>query len=312
MKALWVEQYRPSKISDVILPKTLTTAMNGIVKTGDIPNMIFYGGPGVGKTTVAKALIEELDGSCMMINGSDDSGIDALRTKVRNFASTASLTGGQKVVIYDEADALTAATQAALRGFLEEFADSCRFIFTCNHYNKLIEPLRDRCVSYDFSAAVSDKEMEKMQARMFQRLTVILDGEGVEYDPAVLVAMTKHYAPRWRKLIGDLNQYSKSGKIDTGVLAILSKDEFAELVGYMREKNFKAVQNWVVEHGDQDAATLIEKFYDRMRDVVKPQSIVPLIYILNNWQYRASIVANPEINSVDHLAQIMSGVEFKE
>ena len=274
--------------------------------------MIFYGGPGVGKTTVAKALIEELNGSCMMINGSDDSGIDALRTRVRNFASTASLTGGQKVVIYDEADALTAATQAALRGFIEEFADSCRFIFTCNHYNKLIEPLRDRCVSYDFSAAISDKEMEKMQARMFQRLTVILDGEGVEYDPAVLVAMVKHYAPRWRKLIGDLNQYSKSGKIDTGVLSILSKDDFAELVGYMRDKNFKAVQNWVVEHGDQDAATLIEKFYSKMRDVVKPQSIVPLIYILNNWQYRASIVANPEINSVDHLAQIMSGVEFKE
>ena len=188
---LWTEKYRPSRISDVVLPKALTTAMNDVVKTGDIPNMIFYGGPGVGKTTVAKALIEELNGSCMMINGSDDSGIDSLRTRVRNFASTASLTGGQKVVIYDEADALTAATQAALRGFIEEFADSCRFIFTCNHYNKLIEPLRDRCVSYDFSAAISDKEMEKMQARMFQRLTVILDGEGVEYDPAVLVAMVK-------------------------------------------------------------------------------------------------------------------------
>lgn len=309
MTDLWTEVYRPAKIDDIILPKKIRKSLTNIVSTGEIPNMVFYGGPGVGKTTAALALINELNGSAMMINGSDDSGIESLRTKVREFASTASLSGGQKVVIYDEADALTAATQAALRGFIEEFASSCRFIFTCNNKNKLIEPLQDRLVSFDFTVPYA--EMEVLQAKMFQRLCNILDENGVEYDVKVISAFVKSHDARWRRMLSELQQYAKSGKIDTGILTLVNTETFHILIQHLRNKDFGATQKWVVENGGGNQAHLIRKFYDQMRKVVTPNSIPGLVMILNSWQYKAAFVADQEINAVDHLTEIMKSLEFQ-
>lgn len=302
----WTEVYRPNRVKDVILPKTLRKRMQGVVDSGDIPNMIFYGGPGVGKTTVALALVDELKGSSIMINGSDESGIDALRTKVRDFASTASLDGGQKVVIYDEADALTATTQAALRGFIEEFAGVCRFIFTCNNVNKLIEPLRDRCVMVDFS--IPSKEVETLQAKMYVKLREILEENGVEYDDSVLASYVKSSGARWRKILVDLQIYAKGGKIDTGILSAFGADKFNDLIRYLRDKNFKEVQNWVVQYSSDDRSALIRKLYDEMRSYVKPTSLPGLVLILNNWQN--DVGADAEIAAVAHLVEIMRSVEF--
>ena len=310
MVNLWTEQYRPATVDDAILPKGVRKTLKGVLDTGDIPNMIFHGGPGIGKTTAALALVSELNGSAIVINGSDESGIDALRNKVRNFASTTSLTGGQKVVIYDEADALTAATQAALRGFIEEFASTCRFIFTCNYPQKLIAPLQDRCVSVDFTVPAS--ELEALQAKMFLRLKAILEENNVEYDDKVLAAFVRGYGSRWRKMIGDLNSYAKSGKIDVGVLSSLKSEDFSVLINALREKNFKDMQKWVVDNHDLANTQLVRKFYDQMRAIVKPECIPGLVMILNSWQVNAAVVADPEINTVAHLTEIMRSVEFKD
>ena len=302
----WSEQYRPDRINDIILPKALKKRMKAIVKSGELDNMIFYGGPGAGKTTLALALVNELNGSAMVINGSDESGIESLRTKVREFASTASLTGGQKVVIYDEADALTAATQAALRGFIEEFAGVCRFIFTCNNVNKLIEPLKDRCPPIDFS--VPSKEVESLQAEMFVRLMEILDENGVEYDQKALVAYVKAGGVRWRKMLLNLQAYARNGKIDTGILSAFGADQFKELIGFLRTKNFKGVQNWVVQYSSDDRSALIRKLYEEMRDYLKPTSLPGMVLILNSWQN--DVGADAEIAAVAHLVEVMKSVEF--
>ena len=305
---LFVEKYRPQTIEDCILPEGLKETFQKIVDKGELPNMMFTGSAGVGKTTVAIALCNELDLDYMLINGSEDGNIDTLRGKIKQFASTISLQGGQKVVILDEADYLNPqSTQPALRGFIEEFSSNCRFILTCNFKNRIIDPLHSRCSIYEFNLGNKAEMAQKFMAR----LQFILDSEHIIYDNAVIAELIMKYIPDWRRVINECQRYGMSGHIDTGILVTLSETSIAGLMEDLKTKNFKKMRKWVTDNIDVESAKLFRLIYDNMSDYVEPSSIPQLVLILADYSYKDSFVADHELNVVACMTEIMSSIKFK-
>jgi DNA polymerase III delta prime subunit len=307
---LWVEKYRPQTIQDTILPATIKKTFQTIVDTGEIPNLLLTGTAGIGKTTVAKALCKSLGLDYLVINGSEEGNIDTLRTKIKHFASTVSLQGGYKVVILDEADYLNPqSTQPALRGFIEEFSNNCRFIMTCNFKNRIIDPLHSRCSVIEFN--IAKKDTPKLCMQFLERCCTILTQEGVEYEEAVVAELIMKYLPDWRRVLNELQRYSVSNHIDTGILVSLSEVSISSLMSALKAKDFKKMRQWVTDNIDQEPAALFRKLYDNMYEYVEPQSIPQLVLILADYQYKNSFVADHEINMVACCTEIMAGVSFK-
>ena len=307
---LWTEKYRPKKIDDCILPERLKKPFQEYVNQSNIPNLLLSGGAGVGKTTVAKAMCEEIGCDVMVINGSDEGRlIDIFRTKIKNFASSMSLAGGRKVVIIDEADYCNAeSVQPALRNFIEEFAGNCSFIFTCNYKNKLIEPLHSRCAVIDF--ALKNGEKAQMASAFMKRIQSVLQSENVDYDDKVVAELIKKHFPDFRRVINELQRYSQLGKIDTGILSQISDVTINDIIKYIKEKDFGAIRKWVASN-DIDATAFYRKLYDNLYEVLKPQSIPQAVLILADYQYKGAFVADQEINTVACLTELMVGCEFK-
>ena len=307
---LWVEQYRPKTIDDCILPDSLKSLFSAFIKKGEISNMLFSGTAGIGKTTVAKALCEQMNCDWIMINGSEEGGIDVLRNKIKNFASTVSLSGGKKVVILDEADYLNPqSTQPALRGFVEEFHKNCRFILTCNFKNRIIEPLHSRFSNIEFK--VNPKDKPKLASRLFERAVYILKEQNVSYEDKVLVELiTKHF-PDFRKLINELQRYSVSGAIDAGILVNVSDENLKTLVTHLKNKEFGDMRKWVVNNLDNDPVKIFRKIYDTLYTNLEPSTIPHAVLIIADYQYKSAFVADQEINLVACLTELMSQVKFK-
>ena len=307
---LWCEQYRPKDVESCILPKNLKDTFSEFVQSGQVPNLVLSGGSGVGKTTVAKAMLEELDATYMMINGSEESGIDVLRTKIKNFASTVSLHGGRKYLILDEADYLNPqSTQPALRGFMEEFHKNCGFIFTCNYKNRLIEPLHSRCSVVDF--VIPNSEKPKLASQFFQRIEDILNEQNIEYDKRVIAEVINKHFPDWRRILNELQRYSVSGIIDAGMLVDIAEINIKELMQSMKNKEFTNVRKWVVNNLDNDAVRLLRRIYDNLYDYVEGSSIPHVVVVLGEYQYKAAFVADQEINMLACLTEIMARAKFK-
>ena len=307
---LWVEKYRPQTIKDTILPNSIKKTFEDIVKGGDLHNMLLTGSAGLGKTTVAKALCNELSLDYIIINGSEEGNIDTLRGKIKQFASSVSLQGGYKVVILDEADYLNPqSTQPALRGFIEEFSGNCRFILTCNFKNRIIDPLHSRCTTIEFN--VPKKSMPKLCDQFLSRCQYSLEQENITYDRNVVAELIIKHMPDWRKVINELQRYSTSGTIDTGILVTLSDASISDLMEHLKLKNFKLMRQWVADNIDTEPASLFRKVYDNMNEYVDPQSIPQLVLILADYQYKNSFVADHELNMVACLTEIMAGVKFK-
>jgi DNA polymerase III delta prime subunit len=307
---LWCEKYRPQRISDCILPQRLKDSFQGYVDSGYIPNLLLTGGPGMGKTTVARAMLEELGVDYIMINASMYGNIDTLRTEIQRFASAMSMTGGQKYVLLDEADYLNPnSTQPALRNFMEEYSSACGFILTGNLKNRIIPALQSRTANIDFR--ISKKELPAIAKQFFKRSTEILKNEGIEYDKQVLLELIKKYHPDWRKTINELQRYSVSGTIDVGILSDLTDDSFKTLVTYLSEKNFSEVRKWIGENSDVDSETLYRKLYDHAVAKLSPGDVAQVVVILGEYQYKAAFVANSEINNIACLVEIMGSVNFK-
>ena len=293
---LWVEKYRPQKIDDCVLPEALKKTFKEYIAQGELPSFLFSGTAGVGKTTVAKALCNEIGAEYIMINGSDEGrSIDVLRTTIKSFASTVSLTDAKKVIIVDEADYMNAqSVQPALRSFIEEFSANCRFIFTCNFKNRIIEPLHSRCAVIEFRIDASDKQA--IAAQFFKRATQILKAEQVEFDPKVVAELiTKHF-PDYRRILNELQRYSVSGKIDSGILVNMSEESFRNLVKHLKDKDFTEVRKWVAKQSDADTATLFRELYDSASTHMEMGSIPQLVLILADYQYKAAFVADHELN----------------
>jgi DNA polymerase III delta prime subunit len=306
---LWTEKYRPQRIQDCVLPENIELTLKQIVSGGELHNMLFTGTPGIGKTTVAKALCNELNLDYLLINGSEESGIDTLRTKIKQFASSVSLQGGYKVVILDEADYLNPqSTQPALRGFIEEFSANCRFIFTCNYKNRIIEPLHSRCSVIEFN--IPKKQMPPLLAKFMERVQYILTNEGVSYSNEVISEVLLKHQPDWRRILNQLQQYGTSGSIDNSILVSLDSSTFAELIQHLRVKDFSKMRKWVVNNLDSEPTAIFRKLYDSMEDHVAPRSRPQLVLLLGEYQYKNSFVADHELNLVACLTEIMSGVEF--
>ena len=307
---LWVEQYRPKTVDECILPKTLKTQLQSYVDKQDISNLILSGGPGVGKTTAARAMLDQIGATYMFINGSEESGIDVLRTKIKNFASTVSLDGGRKYLILDEADYLNPqSTQPALRGFIEEFHQNCGFILTCNYKNKLIAPLHSRCGVVDFTIPKSEKA--GLAGQFFKRAISILEENGINYNEKVVAELINKYFPDWRRILNELQRYSVSGEIDAGILVNLSEKSIKDLMGMMKKKEFTNVRKWVVDNIDSDPDAIFRVVYDNLYDFLEPSSIPHVVIILGEYQYKNAFVADAEINMVACLTEIMARGKFK-
>ena len=303
---LWVEKYRPKTIAECILPESLKQTFQKIVDSGELPNMLLTGTAGLGKTTVAKAMCNELNLDWIIINGSEEGNIDTLRGKIKQFASTVSLQGGYKVVILDEADYLNPqSTQPALRGFIEEFSNNCRFILTCNFKNRIIEPLHSRCGVYEFNT--SKKDMVKLAEKFFERAKFILNTEGVEYDEKLIPPIIIKHAPDWRRILNELQRHSVLGFV--GVNDSISTG-YDDLFQHLKEKDFKKMRTWVVNNIDTDAAAIFRAIYDRMYDKLEPSSIPQLVLILADYQYKNAFVADHELNVVACLTEVMANVKF--
>jgi len=304
---LWVEKYRPKNINETILPDHLKTIFSKIVETGDMPNMLFSGTAGTGKTTVARVLCNQLNLDYIVINASEDGNIDTLRGKIKQFASSVSLQGGVKVVILDEADYLNPqSTQPALRGFIEEFANNCRFILTCNFKNRIIEPLHSRCGVYEFNT--SKKDLASLCAQFLKRSQKILEDEGVHHDQQVIANIIMKFAPDWRRILNELQRYSSGGSI---MEVPIKSNSYIELFKLLKDKDFKSMRQWVTNNIDVDASAIFRGLYDNALDNLKPESLPQLILILADYQYKHAFVADHELNVVACLTEIMANVEFK-
>jgi len=307
---LWVEKYRPSDIQSCVLPKQLKKTLLEFVAAGELPNVTFSGGPGVGKTTAAKALLDELGLTYMMVNGSEESGIDVLRTKIKNFASTVSLHGGRKYLILDEADYLNPqSTQPALRGFIEEFSSNCGFILTCNYVNRIIPALISRCPTYDFS--IPKDEKQELAGDFFKHSLEILKKENVNFEPKAVASLVQKHFPDWRRVLNELQRYSVSGNIDAGILVNISSDNIKELMNHMKRKEFTDVRKWVVNNLDNDPVRLFRSLYDNLYDCVDGSTIPHVVVILGEYQYKSAFVADQEINTLACLTEIMARGKFK-
>jgi DNA polymerase III delta prime subunit len=306
---LWTEKYRPQTVEDCILPERLKVPFQEYVNQKQIPNLLLAGGAGVGKTTIAKAMCNEIGADYMVINGSDESGIDIFRGKIKNFASSMSFGGGRKVIIIDEADYLNPnSTQPALRNAIEEFASNCSFIFTCNFKNRIIDPLHSRCAVIDFG--LKNGEKQKMAGAFFKRIQTILETEKVEYDDKVIAELVKKHFPDFRRVINELQRYSQLGKIDVGILSQISDVSITQIVKHMKDKDFASVRKWAATT-DVDSTTFFRKLYDNLYEILKPSSIPQIVIILADYQYKQAFVADQEINLVACLTQIMADGEFK-
>ena len=306
---LWVEKYRPKTLSDCILPIDLKKIFEGVAKEGSVPNMLLYGKAGTGKTTVARALAKDVGSEYILINCSEENGIDTLRTKIRQYASTVSLNGNHKIVILDEFDyANPQSIQPALRGAIEEFHKNCRFILTCNYKNRVIEPLHSRCTGIDFT--IPNAEKAQIASAMLGRVEHILITERVPYEKAVLVNLVKKHFPDMRRIINELQKYSSSGKIDVGILAQGSSESYKELIGFMKNKDFTSCRKWVVQNLDLNTTEFFKRLYTELYTVLKPNSVPQAILIIAEYQYKAAFASDQEINTMALIVQIMMDCEF--
>jgi DNA polymerase III delta prime subunit len=304
------DRYRPQKIDDCVLPESLKKTFHEYIAQGELPTFLFCGTAGVGKTTVAKALCNEIGAEFLFINGSEESGIDVLRTKIKSFASSVSLTDAKKVVILDEADYLNPnSTQPALRAFIEEFSANCRFIFTCNYKNRIIEPLHSRCAVVDFK--IDNKDKQDTMAAFFKRAVQILKQENIEFDQKVVAEVVAKHFPDYRRVLNELQRYSVSGKIDTGILVNVGEESYKELMKNLREMNFTEVRKWVGKNSDMDSVALFRELYDNASTLLDPQSIPQLVLTLAEYQYKAAFVADHELNTMAALTEIMANCKFK-
>jgi len=307
---LWVEKYRPKKIEDTVLPKDLKDTFQEFVSQDKIPNLLLTGRAGTGKTTVARAMLEELGHDYIVINGSLNGNIDTLRNEIRSFASSVSFSGGRKYVILDEADYLNPnSTQPALRNFMEEYSKNCGFILTCNFKNRIIEPLHSRCSVVEFKIPKDDKP--KLAAQFFKRVCSLLSQEQVEYDQKVVAGVVEKYFPDFRRTINELQRYSVTGKIDSGILSNYKEETLKEVLEHLKAKSFTNVRKWVGENSDVDTTTFFRSLYDTASEYLKPSSIPQLVLILAEYQYKAAFVADHEINLTACLTEIMVECEFK-
>ena len=309
---IWVEKYRPTTIDECILPKGIKKTFQDFVERGEIPNMLLSGPPGIGKTTVAKALCHQLGSDYYVINGSDEGRfLDTVRNSAKNFASTVSLTSDSKhkVIIIDEADNTTSDVQLLLRASIEEFSKNCRFIFTCNYKNKIIDPLHSRCSVVDFS--VNKKDKPTIAAQFFARLNSILDEEKVEADKKVFAELINKHFPDWRRVLNECQRYAVSGKIDSGILAAFSDVAVNDLIKNLKQKNFAEVRKWVVTNMDNDTSVLLRRIYDSLYDSLVNSSIPAAVLIIAKYQFQIAFVADQEINLLAALTEIMVECEFK-
>ncbi len=309
---IWVEKYRPKTIDECILPESIKKTFQDFLTAGEIPNMLLSGPPGIGKTTVAKALCNELGADYYVINGSDEGRfLDTVRTNAKNFASTVSLTSQSKhkVIIIDEADNTTSDVQLLLRASIEEFSRNCRFIFTCNYKNKIIEPLHSRCSVVDFS--INKKDKPAIAAQFFSRINHILEVERIESDKKVIVQLINKHFPDWRRVLNECQRYSVSGKIDSGILVTFSDVSVDELIKNLKQKNFSAVRKWTVDNLDNDPAVLLRRIYDALYGTLNNSSIPAAVLIIAKYQYQIAFVADQEINLLACLTEIMVECEFK-
>jgi DNA polymerase III delta prime subunit len=307
---LWCEKHRPRKVENAILPKKLKDVFLKIVKSGELPNMLFTGTAGLGKTTIARAICDELGYDYILINGSEDGNIDTLRGKIKRFASSVSLGGDVKVVILDEADYLNPqSTQPALRGFIEEFSSNCRFILTCNFKNRIIEPLHSRCGVYEFNT--TKKEMQVLCSDFFVRLMSILESEGVAFNKDLIAQLIMKHAPDWRRVINECQRFSIGGQLETTVLDNDVNDNYNLLFKSLKEKDFKKMRSWVAQNVDIDVSAIFRHIYDNMYTHVDPAYIPQLVLVLADYQYKNAFVADHELNVVACMTEIMANVEFK-
>ena len=309
---IWVEKYRPKTISECILPQSIKKTLQDFVDAGELSNMLFTGPPGIGKTTAAKALCEQLGVDSYVINGSDEGRfLDTVRNTAKNFASTVSLTSDSKhkVIIIDEADNTTSDVQLLLRASIEEFSGNCRFIFTCNYKNKIIEPLHSRCSVVEFS--IKGKEKVKIAGLFFKRLQQILDTERISYDPPVLAEIINKHFPDWRRVLNECQRYSVGGEINSGILATFSHIASHELTKYLKDKNFEKVRKWVANHLDNDGTALYREIYDALYETLVPTSIPAAVLIIAKYEYQAAFTPDQEVNMLACLTEIMVECSFK-
>jgi DNA polymerase III delta prime subunit len=301
---LWTQRYRPKTVADCILPDDLKKTFQTFVKNGEIPNLLLAGGPGIGKTTVAMAMLEELGRDYIVINGSMNGNIDTLRTEIQSFASTMSFHGGRKYVILDEADYLNPnSTQPALRNFMEEFSKNCGFIFTCNYLNRIIEPLHSRCSIIEFK--IGKKEKQQIAVQFLKRVVEVLDTEKVPYEkPVVSELIVKHFGD-WRRVLNELQRYSASGKIDSGIFANISDDSVKTLIDFMRGKDYKNMRKWVAENSDTDTSAFIRRLYDVMVTTVSPNNLPDIVLIVARYQYQSVHAVDQEINTLAMCTELM-------
>lgn len=307
---LWCEKYRPRVVDDTILPESLKKTFQQFVDQGEIPNMLLTGRAGVGKTTVARAMIEQLECDYLIINGSMNGNIDTLRNEIKEFASAISFTGGRKYVILDEADYLNPnSTQPALRNFMEEYSKNCGFILTANFSNRIIDPLHSRCSVVDFK--IERDEKPRMASELFKRACYVLDTEGVSYDQKAVVEVIKKFFPDMRRILNELQRYSATGKIDSGILVNFSEENLKSLMSLLKQKSFTEVRKWVGENSDVDTTTFFRRLYDSASQYMKPESIPMLVMTIADYQYKAAFVADHEINILACLTELMAEGEFK-
>ena len=309
---LWVEKYRPQTVDECILPESVKQTFQSFIEQGEIPNLLLSGTAGVGKTTIAKALCNELGADYYVINGSDEGRfLDTVRNQAKSFASTVSLTSESrhKVLIIDEADNTTNDVQLLLRASIEEFQKNCRFIFTCNYKNRIIEPLHSRCAVVDFG--VTGKDKQQLAGAFFKRINHILGTENVEFEMKVVAEVIQKYFPDWRRVLNELQKYSASGKIDSGILSVISDVSVDELISALKEKNFTKVKKWVAMNIDNDVVSLYRKIYDALYPKLEGSAIAAMVLIIAEYQYKAAFVADQEINLLASLTQLMMECEFK-